>query len=226
LISKKIQPRDGRNFSLAGKAVVLLAAPTLTACGAGGDDLVTSQAAPPIQLAATVFSGGQEVPAVVTAGSGSATMTVSADRSQIVFNVAFAGLSSPATLAHTHIGPPGVSGPVIVNFALAPFTTPLAGTATAADFVAQPLQGLNTFADAVNAILTGNTYINIHTVNNPTGEIRGALGPARFDATLDGAQEAPPVVTAGTGTATVIFNPLQTEMTFNVAFADLSSAGA
>jgi hypothetical protein len=203
----------------------LLPALFIIACGGGGGDTAPGIApGQTVTLAAVTLSGNQEVPAVVTQGSGSATVTVSADRSQIAFSVTFTGLTSATTLAHIHIGPPGVSGPVIVNFALAAFTSPLTGTATAADFVPQPALGINTFADAVNAVLAGNTYINVHTVNNPTGEIRGALGPARLTATLTGDQEVPPVVTAGTGTANIIFNNLQTAISFNVAFSGLTSA--
>jgi hypothetical protein len=213
-----------KNFFQRGIGRICLAffaAFALAACGGGSD---TPPAAQPTLLAAVVLSGAQEVPAVVTTGSGSGTVTVSADRSRIDFTVNFAGLSSATTLAHIHIGQPGVSGPPIVDLALVPFTSPLIGVATAANFVAQPAQGINSFADAVTAILAGNTYINIHTLNNPTGEIRGALGPARFTATLTGDQEAPPVVTAGTGTASFVFNNLQTAIDFDVAFAGLSSA--
>jgi len=164
-----------KNVSQLGvwKAFILLIALSLAACGGGDDDPIIPPASG--QLAAVMLSGAQEVPAVVTMGSGNATVTVSADRSRIDFNVAFAGLSSGTTLAHIHISPAGVSGPVIVNFALAPFTSPLTGTATAADFVPQPTRGINTFPDAVNAIMSGNAYVNVHTVNNPPGEIRGQL---------------------------------------------------
>ena len=212
-----------KNITRSGvwKAFILMIALSLAACGGGDDAPIIPPAS--VQLAAVTLSGAQEVPAVVTTGSGNASVTVSADRSRIDFTVAFAGLSSGTTLSHIHIGPPGVSGPVIVNFALAPFTSPLTGAATAANFVPQPTRGINTFADAVNAILAGNTYINIHTVNNPTGEIRGALGPAKLSATLTGAQEVPAVVTAGTGTANLAFDNLQTQIAFNVAFASLSS---
>jgi hypothetical protein len=41
--------------------------------------------------------------------------------------------------------------------------------------VPQAAQGINTFTDAINAIFSGNAYVNVHTVTNPTGEIRGQL---------------------------------------------------
>jgi len=39
-----------------------------------------------------------------------------------------------------------------------------------------PAQGINSIEDVVNAILSGNSYTNVHAVNNPNGEIRGQLG--------------------------------------------------
>jgi hypothetical protein len=197
-----------------------------TACGSPEENVsppIVVPAGQIVTLAAVAMSGSQEIPAVVTTGSGEATVTVSEDRTQITFAVTFTGLSSATTAASIHLGPPGAAGPAIVNFATAGFTSPLTGTATIASFIPQTPLGINTFADAVNAIVAGNTYINIQTVLNPAGEIRGALGPARLRAVLIGDQEVPPVSTTGSGVANVIFNNLQTSMTFNVAFAGLSS---
>jgi hypothetical protein len=46
---------------------------------------------------------------------------------------------------------------------------------TAASLLPDPTDGINTFAEAVHAIEAGETYINIHTVAYPMGEIRGQL---------------------------------------------------
>lgn len=51
------------------------------------------------------------------------------------------------------------------------------------------------------SFLSGNLYYNAHTTANPNGEIRGQLdksGTVRF-ASLDGAQETPPVTTSARG---------------------------
>jgi hypothetical protein len=73
-----------------------------------------------------------------------------------------------------------------------------------------------------DAIRSGDTYVNVHTEAHPDGEIRGQLTPCQdddeddddddddddhednrcFTASLDGAQEVPPVDTTATGTAT------------------------
>ena len=48
-------------------------------------------------------------------------------------------------------------------------------TLTAASLIPDPADGINTFAEAVNAIEAGHTYFNIHTVAFPGGEIRGQI---------------------------------------------------
>jgi hypothetical protein len=45
------------------------------------------------------------------------------------------------------------------------------------------------FAEMVKAIRTGSAYVNVHTTNHPSGEIRGRLGrpePIRHDDDHDG----------------------------------------
>ena len=46
---------------------------------------------------------------------------------------------------------------------------------SSANLVVRATQGINTMADAVQALTGGNCYINIHTSTNPGGEIRGQL---------------------------------------------------
>jgi hypothetical protein len=38
-----------------------------------------------------------------------------------------------------------------------------------------PALGINTMEDAIQAIVGGNAYVNIHSTTNPGGEIRGQL---------------------------------------------------
>jgi len=51
----------------------------------------------------------------------------------------------------------------------------LTGTATTTDLVARAAQGINSWEDFVQALLLGNTYVNVHSTANPGGEIRGQL---------------------------------------------------
>ncbi|BCR05891.1 hypothetical protein DESUT3_29600 [Desulfuromonas versatilis] len=132
----------------------------------------------PLAVNATL-SGAQEVPPVTTTGSGSALVTPAADLASLDFTLSTANLLNTQA-AHIHVGAPGVDGPIIFNLAIGLFGSPVSGTLTAADLQPQPAQGINTFDDALRAILSGRAYVNVHTDGNPGGEIRGQLGPARL----------------------------------------------
>lgn len=83
------------------------------------------------------------------------------------------------TAAHLHLGAKGANGPVIVPLFTGPqktgsFTRVLAkGTITQADLTG-PMAG-KTFADLAAAVLAGQTYVNVHTVKSPNGQIRGQI---------------------------------------------------
>jgi hypothetical protein len=132
----------------------------------------------PLQLNATL-NGSQEVPPVTSAGSGTGSVTLSDDLASLAFTFTTTGLLN-TTLAHIHVGAPGVPGPIIFNLILTPNFSGASGTLTAADLVPQPAVGINNYDDALQALLSGQTYINVHTGANPSGEIRGQLGPARL----------------------------------------------
>ena len=132
------------------------------------------------------------------------------------------------TQIHIHAELPGFNGPVILflctNLGNGPDGVPscpsaggiVSRTLTAADFVAQGK--LPAFDNAVFALLTGNTYINVHTEANPSGEIRGQIGPVGLTASLDGEQEVPPVTTEGSGAASVRINAAQTEVALTLDY--------
>ena len=82
--------------------------------------------------------------------------------------------------AHIHQGKIGINGPVVVvlfnseSKPLGMVHGPLAqGNFTAADLKG-PLAGKQLF-DLVNMIKNGDAYVNVHTTQNPEGEIRGQL---------------------------------------------------
>ena len=106
------------------------------------------------------LSGGEEVPPVTTSATGNATVNIKPDRS-VTATVTVAGMT--ATASHIHEAAAGANGPVIVPFVKT---------------------GDNTFAAAEGAKLTeaqyesykaGKLYVNVHSANNPNGEIRGQL---------------------------------------------------
>jgi hypothetical protein len=130
-----------------------------------------------IQLLASL-TGAQVVPPVTTTAAGSGNVVVSPARDAISFSLTVSPLPvTTVVLAHIHEGAPGVNGGVIFNLlpAGAAFTGALSGTLTAADFL--PVITVTTFAQAVDAILAGNAYFQVHTLASPGGELRGQILP-------------------------------------------------
>lgn len=199
--------------------VLALGAAVLWAAGCGGAlDSVDGTGTPPppggTELRATL-RGTQEVPAVQTLGSGSASAILSADQSTLTVTLQTQGLTN-VQLAHIHVATVGQNGPIILPLYDAAtdgaFPATLSRVLTAADLQPQPAAGVTTFADAVQAILNGRTYINVHTQQNPGGEIRGQLGPVSLRAVLSGDNEVPPVITTATGNADIVLNGLQSQV--------------
>ncbi len=80
------------------------------------------------------------------------------------------------TAGHIHSGEKGQNGEVVVT--LFKYDSPQnqvseSGTITA-DKLQGPMQGKQ-IADLANAMNNGSTYVNIHTEQNPNGEIRGQI---------------------------------------------------
>lgn len=137
----------------------------------------------PLPAAAALLSfsatltGSQEVPPNASAATATATILVDTVAQTLLVNESFSGLSGPATASHLHTAPPGVAGPIILPFAVVPSATSgsFSDTLTAADLINQGTSGISTFAQLLDRIEAGNTYVNIHTANFPGGEIRGQV---------------------------------------------------
>jgi hypothetical protein len=142
------------------------------ACGDDDDDPVD----PETSFTATL-SGTNEVPAVTTDASGSATFTVS--EGQIEFTVNVTGIEN-VTQAHIHTGREGQNGPVRLNLCGTDDTDPcttgdgVLATGTNGTTVGDPPI---TFDELVEAIQSDSAYTNVHTDQNPGGEIRGQIVP-------------------------------------------------
>jgi len=108
--------------------------------------------------------GGNEVPPNASAGMADVTGTYDAATAMITFTVNYTGLSSGLQAAHLHSGVAGVNGPVIIN--LTPPMGAMMGT-FGGTFAVNP-------ADEA-ALLAEGVYINLHTVDIPSGELRGQL---------------------------------------------------
>ena len=146
------------------------------------------------------LSGDQSVPPVQTSASGTAILMLEASPNG--FNISFELDVTDivdVTAAHIHLGAAGTNGPVIVSLFSGPqksgsFTGVLAkGAITEADLTG-PMEG-KTFQDLAAMVLTGQTYVNVHTDANPDGEIRGQI-------VIPGAAGPATTTTAGGGTTT------------------------
>jgi CHRD domain/PEP-CTERM motif len=144
----------------------------------------------PITFVANL-SGANEVPAVVSPGTGLATVILDPTAQTLQVNATFGGLTSNTVAAHIHCCQPlGTNAGVATTLPAFPgFTLGTTfGTFSSAVFdLTQPLiynpafvtlQG-GTIAGAEAALIAGiqggQTYFNIHTMTNMGGEIRGQL---------------------------------------------------
>ncbi len=130
----------------------------------------------------THLTGDQQVPAVNTDAFGFAKVRLSEDNSTLSFEVVVCNIAN-VIASHIHVGAAGTNGPVVLPFfgSSTPFNstrgcdTLAEGTRTSANLVARPDAGINTWTDFINALVAGNTYVNVHTTAHTGGEIRGQL---------------------------------------------------
>ncbi|MGH2429749.1 MAG: CHRD domain-containing protein [Candidatus Limnocylindria bacterium] len=130
------------------------------------------------------LSGAEEVPANDSLGRGVAIFHLSADGESLSYRLIVANIEN-VTQAHIHApAPAGADAGVVVwlypEDGQAPELIPgrfdgvlATGTITEDDlvgaFAGQPLSTL------IDAITSGNAYVNVHTTQFPPGEIRGQL---------------------------------------------------
>jgi hypothetical protein len=132
-------------------------------------------------FSATLTGAGeatQTANGINTGAFGDATVTVDLASRTVTYSVRVFNLPSGVTLSHIHVGAALTAGPVVVNFAPpvpASNDFTFSGVVRDVEFVMRPEQGIRTPDDVFQAILGGNTYVNVHSQVNPGGEIRGQL---------------------------------------------------
>lgn len=107
------------------------------------------------------LSSAAEVPSNASTGTGSLEAKFDKASSMLTYKLTYSGLTGPATMAHFH-GPamPGSNAGVAV-----PIPNP-----------ASPVNGQATLTAAQAAdLMAGKWYVNVHTAQNPGGEIRGQV---------------------------------------------------
>lgn len=136
------------------------------------------------------LEGEQEVPPVETTAAGLAQLQLNDDDATLHFKLLVAHIEG-VTQAHVHCGAEGVNGPVVIFlFGFDPAGVSVngiiaEGTITDADVIARPDSaacpgGVAGFDDLIAKMRRAATYVNVHTLAHPGGEIRGqvmAAGP-------------------------------------------------
>lgn len=123
------------------------------------------------------LSGQNEVPPTQSLATGTAEFSPSTDQVEFLLNAANI---QNFTAAHIHLAPQGQNGPIVVTLVGLPAPTDqysLDGKAFTAEDLEGPMQG-KPLTDLISEINNGNTYVNIHTTQNPNGEIRGQIIPS------------------------------------------------
>lgn len=164
----------------------------------------------------------QEVPTPVAGDTGRAVgVFVENQNDQLLYYRATAGgLSSPSRISHIHFGSWATPGPVIVRTTMDTTINTASGYWTS-----QVAPGFN---DRREDYLRDSLYWNLHTVNNPGGELRGQiLNPmqngtsAIFTALLTAADED--IATAAEGTAVMLLSEDQRTLTIEAAASGLTT---
>jgi len=124
------------------------------------------------------LSGKDVVPSVDTTATGSVSFTVDATGTRIQFVLTVNNITD-ATAARVHVGKPGSNGPgVLILFAGPTHSGTFTGNLSGGTFNASALIGQfrgKTIADFVALITSDQAYVNVGTVKNPGGEIRGQI---------------------------------------------------
>jgi hypothetical protein len=120
------------------------------------------------------IEGAQEVPPVETNASGTGAFTLT--NAGLAFSITADGLDF--TAAHFHNAGPGTNGGVVRGI------TDEFGETTTAWGLWSPSDAQALTAEQRGDLIEGNIYVNLHTAENPGGEIRGQLGRPQFSTSV------------------------------------------
>jgi hypothetical protein len=122
------------------------------------------------------LSGQGEVPPVQTIVNGTADLVPTNDGMNYFVNTTNTG---GIAAGHIHLASPGQNGPIVVT--LFNITCPQDRSYFDGNFTGEnlegPMQG-NPLSELIGVMNNGTTYVNVHTKQNPNGEIRGQIIPS------------------------------------------------
>lgn len=108
------------------------------------------------------LTGAEETPPVSTSASGAGKISIGKDHT-VKGSIKTSGIDGLA--AHIHVGAPGQSGPPIITL-----TKGADGTWTVPE-------GSKLSDEQFASFTGGNLYVNVHSAEHKSGEIRGQLKP-------------------------------------------------
>lgn len=126
------------------------------------------------------LTGAAEVPAVDTDASGDVDFEWEEPDEELEFVLRVQDIEN-VTMAHIHFGEAGVSGPIIVtlfqtaNPVTVTTSTEIASSQITPDDILAVTGFDGTFDGLIEAIRSGDAYVNVHTQAHPAGEIRGQI---------------------------------------------------
>ena len=186
---------------------------SVAACG-GGDGYADPVPPSTTSTLSASLSGDQEPTPTVTGALGTGTLTLTSPSRAVAGSIAFNGMT--VTDAHVHIGEPGVNGAVII-----PLTETPAGSGT------WTVPATTTLTEAqATAFSAGGLYFNVHSSENPGGEIRGQIGRQVFAAQMSAAQEVPTNNSAAIGNGLLSFDPVTKRFTARLTLTGLAATMA
>ena len=144
----------------------------LASIGITTNDLTRSAFAQDQKFTATL-SGQDEVPPTNSQATGMAEFIVMGDSVGYTVN---ASNMQGVTAGHIHSGKQGENGPVVVTLFKndSPSNEVSENGSITPDKLEGPMAGKQ-LTDLASTMSNGDTYVNIHTEQNPNGEIRGQL---------------------------------------------------
>ncbi|MDQ6863343.1 MAG: CHRD domain-containing protein [Thermoproteota archaeon] len=126
------------------------------------------------------LSGTNEVPPITSKSSGIATFELNAAGTQMKYTLNVTNIDS-VLAAHIHMGKSTENGPVVVNlFIPSKATGKVNGTLvqssinSTSPLLLGPMVGKH-MTDLIYLLKTGQAYVNVHTSQNPPGEVRGQI---------------------------------------------------
>jgi len=160
-----------------------------------------------------VMTGSKENPPIQTTARGYAILQLNKAENTLLYSL-YVFDTQNVTASHIQLGSANENGKVVY-----PLQAPVNGKSGGQ---------LDITPEDVTSLKTGNFYVNVHTTQNPGGEMRGQVvdKPLEFKASLSGAEEIPPVTVSRTGEAKLTLSGDLKTLGYTVTVSNLDNITA